>query len=264
MAIIKNDIVYDQDKNLSTDIYFPNDTTSNTKILIFWHGGGWFRGNKNSVKPLAVNLANAGFVTFVPEYSLAPAHLFPAAHQDAIYFVNWLLNSEYTDPDDQKNIVQIGASVGGTMALQVAGQYGFPTVTWSAPVDFSHWIKNHETVKASPDAKNDFAYTDPAQIHNSFYKYFVTTYAGGKQEAILQKMDAAAYDFSNLSSLMMINSADELTPLDSVLNFIKFLAKHDHEVELLVIKGQRHAMDYGKDYLDESLDYLRQRIKRQK
>ena len=42
------------------------------------------------------------------------------------------------------------------------------------------------------------------------------------------------------------------------------IAKHDHEVELLVIKGQRHAMDYGKDYLDESLDYLRQRIKRQK
>ena len=131
MVVIKNNVIYDTNKKLGADVYYPNNTTSKTKILIFWHGGGWFRGNKESVKSVGVDLANAGFMTFIPEYSLAPATHFPAAHEDALHFVEWLLKSDYTDQDDLKNIVQIGASVGGTMALYVAGKYGFPTVTWS-------------------------------------------------------------------------------------------------------------------------------------
>ncbi|KRM40883.1 esterase [Lactobacillus hamsteri DSM 5661 = JCM 6256] len=264
MAIIKKDIIYDKDKNLATDIYYPNDTSSHTKILIFWHGGGWFRGNKESVKAVGINLANAGFMTFIPEYSLAPNRTFPNAHEDAVNFVKWLLDSDYTDENDEENIVQIGASVGGTMAIYVAGKYGFPTVTWSAPIDYSKWMKNHEDVKPSYKAADEFGYTDSHQIANSFYKYFALTYAGGNIPATLKKMDAKNYELNNLGSLMMINSADELTPLDSVMDFIKYLAQNDHEVELLVIKGHGHAMDYGKDYLDESLDFLFQTIKRQK
>lgn len=263
MVVIKNNVVYDEGKKLSADVYYPNDTTSSTKILIFWHGGGWFRGNKESVKNLGVDLANAGFMTFIPEYSLAPAATFPAAHDDALHFVNWLLKSDYTDKDDAKNIVQVGASVGGTMALYVAGKYGFPTVTWSAPVEYSTWIKNHPDVKASPAAKDDFGITDPQEIRNSFYKYFTLTYTGTDDERVLQKLDARSYDFTNLGKLMMINSAAELTPISTVLDFVKFLAQKNLGTQLLVIPGHGHAMDYSADYLDESLDFLYQTIKRQ-
>lgn len=264
MAIIKRNITYDANKNLATDIYFPNDTDSNTKILIFWHGGGWFRGSKDSLKSVGVSLANAGFLTFIPDYTLATQAAFPTAHNDALNFCHWLLESKYTDEDDQRNIFQIGASVGGTMAIYTAGKFGFPTVTWSAPVEFSNWIKNHPNVKASSDAKNELNIDSPEQIRNSFYKYFTLTYAGKNDTAILKKMDAKSYDLSNLKQLMMINSAHELTPLDSVLHFIKHLAENNQAVQLLVIKGDRHAMSYSQDYLDESLDFLYQTIKRQK
>ncbi len=264
MAIIKKNIVYDSDRQLATDIYFPNNTSSKTKILIFWHGGGWFRGNKESMKFLGVDLANAGFMTFIPDYSLAPAHVFPAAHQDALNFVKWLLNSQYTDEDDQKNIVQIGSSSGGTMAIYVAGKYGFPTVTWSAPVEYSKWMKQHEDTKPSPRAQEEYGLTDKHEIHNSFYKYFALTYTGTAEPKILQKLDASSYDLTHLGKLMMINSADELTPLKTVLDFVAYLAQKNHEVTLSVIKGHGHAMDYGPDYLDESLDFLFQTIKRQK
>jgi hypothetical protein len=62
---------------------------------------------------------------------------------------------------------------------------------------------------------------------------------------------------------MMINSADELTPLATVLDFVKFLADKNLGVQLLVIPGHGHAMAYGPDYVDESLDFLYQTIKRQ-
>ena len=264
MVVIKNNVIYDTNKKLGADIYYPNNTTSKTKILIFWHGGGWFRGNKESVKSVGVDLANAGFMTFIPEYSLAPAAHFPAAHEDALHFVEWLLKSDYTDEDDLKNIVQIGASVGGTMALYVAGKYGFPTVTWSAPIEYSNWIAQHKDVKASPAAAKDFGITDPEQIRQSFYKYFTLTYTGTEDQKVLTKLDAKSYDLSKLDKVMMINSADELTPLNSVLDFVNFLAKQNHGVQLLVIPGHGHAMDYGNDYINESLDFLFQTIKRQK
>lgn len=263
MVLIKKDILYDQEKDLKTDIYFPNDTSSNTKILIFWHGGGWFRGSKNAVQNIGVRLANAGFMTLIPDYSLAPEYHFPSAHQDSDNFIQWLLNSQYTDKDDLENIVQIGASVGGTLALYLAGKYGLPTVTWSAPLDFSNWIKNHPQTTPSIDGAHELNLTNPHQIKETFYKYFVLTYAGNDHPDTLKQMDVENYDFSHLNRLKMINSADELTPLDSVLSFIKFLASHDHEVELLVIKGTGHAMDYADEYLDESLDFLYQTIKGQ-
>lgn len=264
MVVIKNNITYDKSKSLSTDIYFPNDTTSQSKILVFWHGGGWFRGNKESVKDIGIALANAGFVTFIPEYGMAPKYTYPGAHQDALTFTKWLLASEYTDADDAQNIVQIGASVGGTMAIYVAGQYGFPTVTWSAPLEYSSWMKEHEEVTPSIDAATELSLTNPQAIRNSFYKYFALKYAGKNDARILKQMDAKNYQLDKLGALFMINSADELTPLTSTLSFIKQLAKDNHEVQLLVIKGHGHAMDYGKDYIDESLDFLFQTIKRQK
>lgn len=52
MVVIKKDIIYDETNNLKTDIYFPNNTNSQTKILIFWHGGGWFAGSKMMLRIL--------------------------------------------------------------------------------------------------------------------------------------------------------------------------------------------------------------------
>jgi acetyl esterase/lipase len=260
----KKNIIYDENNNLKTDIYFPNDTTSQTKLLIFWHGGGWFAGSKNDVKDLGIKFANAGFMTLIPDYRLAPEFTYPAAHQDSKKFVEWLLDSDYTDDDDQQNIVQIGASVGGTLALYIAGIYGFPTVTWSASVDFSNWVKNHQDVIPSRYGANELKLTNLYDIFESFYKFFVKTYAGKNDQAILKKMDVENYDLSHLGRLKMINSAHELVPLNGVLKFIDFLANNDHEVELLVIKGHRHAMDYAMDYIDESLDFLYQTIKEKK
>ena len=203
-------------------------------------------------------------MTFIPDYRLAPRYIFPAAHQDARNFIDWLLNSSYTDSDDQKNIVQIGASAGGTLALQLAGFYVFPTVTWSAPVDFSNWMKEHETVSPSPDARSELGTSAPDEIAASFYKYFTVTYIGSNNHEVLQKLDADSYDYDNLNQLMLINSSHELVELSGVFRFIPFLADSGHEVQLLTLPGSGHAMAYANDYVDESLDFLYQAIKRNK
>ena len=253
MVVIKKNIVYDQTFDLKTDIYFPTETDRQTKILILWHGGSWLRGSKDAEKGLAVRLANAGFMTLVPNYRLAPAALFPAAHQDCVHFVQWLLASKYTDAEDEKNISQLGISCGGTMAIYMAGQFGFPTVTWSAPVSFS----NHVADSAQPalQPREELGLTDKKEIQASFYKNFVLNYAPTRQ--LQEELDVENYDLSKLGRLLMLNSASELTPLSDVLEFAKKLADRGRELNLLLIPGDRHGRHYSSDYIDESIDFLK-------
>ena len=260
MVEIINDVTYDEQRNLKVDIYKPDNNSFSDKILLFWHGGGWFRGDKNSFKNLCQNISDRGFTVFAPNYSLAPQYPFPAAHQDSINFVKWLMQSEFVI-NKKPHITQIGASSGGTMALNIAGKYGFPTVTWSAPVSYSAWIKDHTEVTPAVDGRKELGLSDLHDINNAFYKYFTLAYAGSEDEKVLKKIDADSYDYSNLQQLLMINSADELSPINYLLNFINFLAKNNHAVDLKLIAGKRHAMTYANQYLEESLAYLLNAIK---
>ena len=260
MVEIINDVTYDEQRNLKVDIYKPDNNSFSDKILLFWHGGGWFRGDKNSFKNLCQNISDRGFTVFAPNYSLAPQYPFPAAHQDSINFVKWLMQSEFVI-NKKPHITQIGASSGGTMALNIAGKYGFPTVTWSAPVSYSAWIKDHTEVTPAVDGRKELGLSDLHDINNAFYKYFTLAYAGSEDEKVLKKIDADSYDYSNLQQLLMINSADELSPINYLLNFINFLAKNNHAVDLKLIAGKRHAMTYANQYLEESLAYLLDAVK---
>ena len=259
MTQISTDVTYDKQRKLQTDIYQPDNSNSND-ILLFWHGGGWFRGDKSSFKDLCSKIADRGFTVFAPNYSLAPQHLFPLAHQDSINFVEWLLKTDFVN-NKKLSITQIGASSGGTMALNIAGKYGFPTVTWSAPVSYSTWMKDHQDVKASVDGRKELGLSDLHDINNAFYKYFTLAYAGSENEETLKKMDAKSYDYTNLHQLLMINSADELSPTSYLLDFINYLAQNNHAVDLKIISGTKHAMSYANQYLECSLNYLLQAIK---
>lgn len=255
MTKIINDVIYDPQKQLACDIYFPNKNNAETKILVFWHGGGWFRGDKSDLKDLCCKIAQQNLMVFAPNYSLAPKNIFPAAHHDSVNFTKWLLKSDYVK-NKTIEVTQLGASSGGVMALFLAGKYGFPTVTWSAPIAYSDWIKEHQNVKPSMQANFDFGITDLKQINNAFYKYFTLTYIGSENTAALKKLDAQSYDYQHLGRLLMLNSTSELSPTKYLLDFIANLAEADHSVDLKLIAGTRHAMSYANDYLDDSIAYL--------
>lgn len=259
MIKISSDITYDTKRQLKVDIYSPAKTESDNKILLFWHGGGWFRGDKSNFKDLCNRIANYGFTVFVPNYSLAPENSFPQAHQDSIKFIKWLFKSDYLKNGHAK-IAQIGASSGGTMALNIAGLYGFPTVAWSPPVSFSTWMKEHQEIAPSVNAQKEYGLTNLHDINNAFYKYFTLAYVGAGSEKVLQKLDARSYSYDNLSQLLIINSTDELSPIKYLLQFVAFLAKNNHAVDLKLIQGKRHAMSYAQQYLTLSLDYLSQAL----
>jgi acetyl esterase len=61
-----------------------------TKLMVFFHGGGWVIGDLESHHALCADLSRALGVTLVSvDYRLAPEFSFPAAHDDAVEALRW-------------------------------------------------------------------------------------------------------------------------------------------------------------------------------
>ncbi len=85
-----------------------------TKVLLFFHGGGYATGSINTHRSLVAQLArNAGIKALLFNYRLAPENKFPAPIEDATTVYQWLLANGYPPG----NIAFGGDSAGGGMTI---------------------------------------------------------------------------------------------------------------------------------------------------
>lgn len=67
---VEKDVIYDEAHDLPVDIYVPD--AANGGAVIYAHGGGWFRGDKENESDLGQYLADAGYLVAIPNFRLAP------------------------------------------------------------------------------------------------------------------------------------------------------------------------------------------------
>jgi monoterpene epsilon-lactone hydrolase len=85
------------------------------KILLYFHGGAYIVGNPESYYPMMSHLAEAtGFTIYVPDYRLAPEHLYPSQLEDGCNTYKSLLEDYGYSPNQ---IAFGGDSAGGNLAL---------------------------------------------------------------------------------------------------------------------------------------------------
>ncbi len=100
-------------RKLHLDIVYPMDNLKLYPCIILVHGGGWRSGEKSQQIPMAIALANSGFVTATVDYRLSPEAMYPAAIIDLKSAVRWIrANSEKYNIDTNK-IIALGCSSGG-------------------------------------------------------------------------------------------------------------------------------------------------------
>lgn len=132
-------VAYGNDPAQKADIYLPaNRNTSNTKLLIMIHGGGWSIGDKIEMNPYVDSLKRR-----LPDYAIANINyrlasgtnnLFPTQENDinaAIAFIyskriEWGISDKF---------VLLGASAGAHLAMLQGFKYNTP-VRAKAIVDF--------------------------------------------------------------------------------------------------------------------------------
>lgn len=142
-------------KPLLMDVFIPRKRKTSTTAAVLWiHGGGWERGDKNGSSG-ARFLASAGFITASLYHRLSGDAKFPAAIEDTRCAVRYLRANAGHYGIDAGRIGVAGASSGGHLALMIAaadanagfeGSGGWPGVSsavravssYYGPTDFTN------------------------------------------------------------------------------------------------------------------------------
>ncbi|MBN3582696.1 alpha/beta hydrolase fold domain-containing protein [Algoriphagus aestuarii] len=106
-------------RELKLDVFSPLNAESLRPGIVMVHGGGWKSGDKELQIPMAITLAEKGYVTAVVEYRLSPEAQYPAAIHDVKEAIRWLKVHADEFGIDTSQMVISGSSAGGQIATLV-------------------------------------------------------------------------------------------------------------------------------------------------
>ena len=86
-------------------------------VVIYLHGGGWAFGSPTSHRKLGMQFAEAGYLTIILDYRLAPEHPFPAALEDTMFAIGWAADNARRWNGDGRRIAIGGDCAGGNLAV---------------------------------------------------------------------------------------------------------------------------------------------------
>ena len=104
------------------DIFAPGNTTSAARlpVVIFFHGGGWAKGSRDTYGFAGRAFSSEGFVTVVAGYRLVPEGRYPVFMEDAAAAVRWTRATIAQHGGDPNRIILAGHSAGAHIALLLA------------------------------------------------------------------------------------------------------------------------------------------------
>ncbi len=101
---------------LCADIAVPK-SAGPQPVVIYLHGGGWAFGSPTSHRKLGMQFAEAGYLTIILDYRLAPEHPFPAALNDSVLAIEWATDNAHRWNGDGRRIAIGGDSAGANLAV---------------------------------------------------------------------------------------------------------------------------------------------------
>jgi acetyl esterase len=98
-------------------VYVPAGTPARGPAIVYFHGGGWVIGSRDTHDGLCRALANRTGARLVSvDYRLAPEARFPAAPEDCYAAVRWVAEKGGEIGADAARIAVAGDSAGGNLA----------------------------------------------------------------------------------------------------------------------------------------------------
>jgi epsilon-lactone hydrolase len=202
------------------------------RVLLYFHGGGFVSGSKETHRKVAAHLAKvAGCRALIPDYRLAPEHTFPAQLDDARAVYDSLLDQGY----QPSKIAFAGDSAGANIATAAAlalKQDNRPLP--AAIVAFSPWYDMEANGKTfESNASADVA------ISRQLVQTFGPLFLGGHSPT--DPLANPLYsDPAGLPPIYLTCGSHE-TLHDSVEQFAALSRRAGVDVELHVVEGMQHV-----------------------
>lgn len=116
----KADVPYGINVRQRLDIFSPRKTSGNAPVVVFFYGGNWVGGDRDSYAFVGRALASRGFVVVIPDYRLYPEVKYPDFLDDSAQAVAWTSREIASFGGDPKRLYVMGHSAGAYNAAMVA------------------------------------------------------------------------------------------------------------------------------------------------
>jgi triacylglycerol lipase len=252
---IVRDIVYGDDERHRLDVYLPLGADRPSPVVIFLHGGGFIRGDKQDREPVGNYFSRHGVLAVVPNYRLGPRHRWPAGAEDVSAALAWARANVAAYGGNPDHIVLAGESAGAAHiatatlvkrfhpaeGLKVAGVF-LASGVYNVELEL---LARSQLGIATPDPRNE--------------AYFGTDFAAYRSMSTVELIDAApfplAISYAELDPVQMQAQAGEL--------FSRLVTRHGFQPRISVVRNHNHlsqvyAINTGDEALSgPMLDFVR-------
>lgn len=118
-ASTEKDIHYGDGPRRTLDVYAPSGVR-NAPVAVFFYGGSWQSGEKQTYQFVASALAAKGIVTIVPDYRLSPEVHYQGFLSDGALAVKWAKTHAQQYGGDPSKLFLVGHSAGAYIAVMLA------------------------------------------------------------------------------------------------------------------------------------------------
>jgi acetyl esterase/lipase len=223
-------------RDLRLDLYLPTGAAAPNPTVVYIHGGGWVRKNKEIYALHVLPYLEMGFSVVSVEYRIGPVSPAPAAVEDCRCLLRWVVEHARQHQLDTKRLVLTGHSAGGHLSL-MAGM--LPATT-----EFDRLCPGTEPPRAAAIV-SWFGITDVADLlEGANRKPYAVAWLGSSTERaeLARRVSPLTYVRAGLPPILMIHGdADASVPYSHSVRLHEELDRVGAPNRLYTIPGGGHG-----------------------
>lgn len=235
---IETDITYVTANNydVKLDVYTPLEGAGPHPTVLYFHGGGWVRGSKESSVLYFLPYLEMGWAVVNVEYRLGRVSLAPAAVEDCLCALRWVIRNARQYGFDTGKIVVTGNSAGGHLALTTG------MIPPSEGLDRE--CPGNEDLKVAA-VVDWYGITDVAELLDGpNQKSYAVEWLGSlpNRKEIAERVSPLKYVRAGLPPILMVQGdSDPTVPYTQSLRLRDALTKAGVRNELVTVPGGKHG-----------------------
>jgi acetyl esterase/lipase len=218
------------------DLYLPREVGAPNPTLLYIHGGGWTGGSKEGSAFTFLPYLEKGWSVVNVEYRLARVSLAPAAVEDCLCALRWVIRNAKTYSFDTNNLVVTGNSAGGHLSLT--------TGMLPASAGLDRECPGPEQLKVSAIV-NWYGITDVEDLLDGpNMKTYAVTWLSSMENRrdIARRVSPIHYVRADLPPIITIHGdADPTVPYSHAVRLHEALQKAGVPNQLVTIPGGHHG-----------------------
>ena len=222
--------------DLKLDIYQPRKPAAAVPTVVYFHGGGWVRRDKEEATLRLLPYLQMGWAVVNVDYRLADAALAPAAVEDCRCALRWVAEHAARYGFDATKIVLVGHSAGGHLAL-MAGM-----APASAGLDEECPAAGEMRVAA---IVNWFGITDVADLLSGRnQRDYAVAWLGTqtKRKRMARRVSPLSYVRPGLPPIISVHAdQDPTVPYSQAVRLHRALDKAGVPNQLVTVHGEKHG-----------------------